>query len=146
MDCATLKFSTSRMSVYTIFPEFYEISVHFFPPIFQFSTSLEQAFFCRNYNAFATCYSEECQNARAVFNPAGCIWYSFYYPNDVLPCYRATKSKNHFKSSIMDLIGQYSNQIQGEIPPMSIILAARFSVRGSWMAGWMPSPRNLCNV
>ena len=73
---ATLKFSSSRMSIHTICPEFYEISVRFFPPIFQFSTSLEQAFFFGNYNAFATCFSdfsEECQNARAVFNPAGCI-------------------------------------------------------------------------
>ena len=59
----------------TIFPKFYEISVHFLPPIFQCSTSLEQTFFYGNYNAFATWYnySEECQNARAVFNPAGCF-------------------------------------------------------------------------
>ena len=44
------------------------------------------------------------------------IGYSTYYPKDFFAVWQ------DFKSSIMDLIGQYSDQIQGEIPPMSIIL------------------------
>ena len=73
---ATLKFSTSGMSIYTFLLKSRKFQSTFFH-LFQLSPSLEEALFYGNYNACATCHSVKCQNARAVFNPPG-ILYEMY--------------------------------------------------------------------
>ena len=69
--------------IYSILTKFYQFSVHFFGHISHFSMTLQKALLYGNHNEFATCPNGKCENARAVFNPAG--MYLLYF-DVLLPC------------------------------------------------------------